>query len=302
MRRLGFHLLILSFLITLSFPLAAQFGGGGRGGDGGFFAVANPAKAGRVVTVGGRLVPVRKIDHAISVSGFVDALLVRVGERVEEGQPLIRITRDVVGETFRPVTLPSRLKGIVSEIHVYETEEVSPGTPAVTILDDRSYLLKTTLSDRDAPAIRALGAVPVRGTTPEGVPFSGRILAIAQEPDYSTGLFTLTMEFPKRVGLFLGMVLFVDLPAQASEGMTVEETALFREEGKTYLWVLTEDDGLSLRGITAGETIEAKVVVVEGLSPGERYVRRLTGNEKEGMGPRDLIQANLNGGPSPGKN
>jgi multidrug efflux pump subunit AcrA (membrane-fusion protein) len=281
-------------------------GGGGPGappgGGTGIFAVASPAAAGRTVTVGSRLVPVRKIVHNTSVPGYVDNVMVKVGDRVQRDQPLISLRRDAVGETFQPLLLQSRLKGVVSEIHVYETEEMKSGAPAVTILDDSSYLLKTSLSDRDAAAIKKLGNIPVIGRTPEGESCRGKIVSISQEPDYSTGLFTLTMEFPWSEGLFPGMVLFVDLAAKAAAGISVEKTALAEKEGKFWMWTLNAENLLTLREVVPGKKDGPMVEIKTGLSAGDRYISRLSGNEREGMSPRDLIQLNMDNTSEAGTN
>jgi len=291
---------LILFLILAS-PLSAQFGPGG-GRNGGLFATAGPAQADRTITVGGRLTPTRKISHSIPVAGIVDGILVRVGDRVSEGQPLVRIRRDAIGETFRPVILESRLSGVVSEIQIYERQEVGSGTGAVTILDDRSFLLEASVSDRDAQAIRTLGPMAVTGTTPEGASFPGRILFLSQEPDYTTGLFTLTVEFSRRPDLFLGMMLLVDLPAGKSEGIGVEKTAVFTREGETYLWVLNDASQLALRKVRTGGADDRYIRILEGLTSGERYIKAPGGKEQEGLSLRDLIQANLGGGTAPGGN
>ena len=102
--RTNFFRLFLSILFLLSVhSLFAQFGPGRPGGaNGGLFSVASPASSGRVVTVGGRLEPVRKITHTVPVAGTVDMVFVRVGQRVTLGQELVQIRRDAVGETYPP--------------------------------------------------------------------------------------------------------------------------------------------------------------------------------------------------------
>lgn len=288
---------LLALALFLPLPLGAQAGPGGgmgsgtTGGD--LIVVATPPTSGRVVTVGGRIAPVRKISHTFTVAGVVDKILVNLGDRVTTDQALIRVLRDSVGETFRPVLIESRLSGVVSEIQVYEKEEVRVGLAAITILDDASFVLRTSLSDRDALAIRGMGSSAITGKTPDGTKFSGRILQVSAEPDYTTGLFTLTMEFPRQRGLSVGLVVFVDLAAEKPQGFAVKPTALYTLDEKTYLWMVGPDTKLVLRPVTASKITEGLVPVLSGLTTGERYVSRVSGKEKEGMSPRELIQANL---------
>lgn len=287
---------LLIFLFSIS-SVFAQFGGqSGNSQANGLVGVAGAAKPARVITVGGRLTPYRKIVHSFSVDGYVDALLVKTGDRVLAGSSLMRITRDVIGETYRPVILESRIDGVVSKIHVYEKEEVSQGQAAVIVIDDSSYLLKVSLSDRDALVVRDMGLISVQGTSPEGVVFSGKIQEITTEPDYTTGLFTLTVLFPRNRGLYLGSVLFVDLPVQKASGIAIDRSALIREGKTVSIWVLNEEKQLEKRSIVTGDFQDDKITVSQGIASGERFIRKPGGLEKEGMTIRELVQANMAGG------
>ncbi|MBI9102605.1 MAG: HlyD family efflux transporter periplasmic adaptor subunit [Spirochaetales bacterium] len=294
----------LAFLILIiSLPVTAQSGWGGRGGgaNGGLFTEASPASAGRLITVGGRLLPLRKIEHNFSIGGYIDKVLVKVGDRVASGQALIQIKRDSVGETYLPVILESRLRGVVSEVHVYETEQVSAGNLAVTIIDNSAYKLLTSISDRDAQAVRKLGTIPVAGLTPDGETFSGRITGVSQEPDYSTGLFSITMEFRRQEGLYPGMVVFVDLPVEKAQGITIEKASILEDEAGIYIWILTDENTLARRGLSLGAEVEEKVTVEEGLQAGERYLTKISGSEVEGLELRALIRQTLGGAQDSGR-
>lgn len=294
---------VLFIMCCITFSVTAQFGGGGGrgpGSGGGLFSEAKPANQDRTITVGGRLQPLRKINHSISINGFVADILVEVGDRVKTGQALFKIKRDAVGETYLPVIIESRVKGIVSEIHVYETEQVTSGSPAATIIDDSGFILLTSISDRDAQAVRNLGAFSITAVTPDGDSFPGKIVRVSQEPDYSTGLFSITMEFRKQEGLFLGMVLFVDLPVQKAAGITIEKSAIITDKGIVSIWILNEKNALSLRNVTTGKEIGDKINVEKGLQAGERYLTQISGNEADGLALRDLITMNMNNSQSSG--
>lgn len=282
--------IIIICIVLLSTPIWAQRAQNGeRSPVFSLFSKATPGKAGRIVTVGGRLSPKLKVNHTVSVAGYIESILVEVGDKVVEGQPLVRVTRNVAGETFLPVIIESRINGIVSEINIFEKQEVSVGTSAITILDNSSFKLETSLSDRDTRAIRELGNIGIVGSTTDGKAFNGKILYISQEPDYDTGLFTLNMEFKYTEGLYLGMVLFVDIEAQKPEGLTISKPSLFRENGKTYIWKLSKDNKLSMSEITIESESKSGVIISSGLKSGESYLTEITGNEKDGMDPKELL-------------
>jgi multidrug efflux pump subunit AcrA (membrane-fusion protein) len=137
--------------------------------------------------------------------------------------------------------------------------------------------------------VRRLGSIPVEGKTPEGDIFKGKILQVSAEPDYDTGLFTIDMEFPRIGNLNSGKVLFVDLPASEPKGIMVEEASIFLEESTFFLWVVNDKNLISKREITPGEKIESQVIIDGGVVAGDRYLREVTGKEKEGMSIPDLM-------------
>jgi len=274
--------------------LFAQFWG--RGSDqGGIVAVASPAKAGRVITVGGRLNPIRKIAHSLPVEGYVEALFVSPGKRVTKGEELLQINREVIGESFRPVYLTARIDGLVSQIHVYSKEEVRSGTLGITIIDDSRFSLSASLSDRDSQGVKALIGQRVSGKNSQDEEFQGIIRSLSPEPDYETGLFTLHLEFPPQRGLTLGTVLFVDLPVEKPQGITVEKTALFTEGEQTFLWLLGKDNTLTKQEVTLGKENRETFEIPNGLTQGDRYIREIGGNEEAGLSLKDLIQRNMRG-------
>ena len=198
-------------------------------------------------------------------------------------------------KTYKPVILESRIDGIVSEVHVYESQQVSSGTQGVTVLDDRFFLLEASLSDRDARAVRNMAGFAVKGVSPEGDEFSGKIRDITTEPDYKTGLFTLTMQFSPQAGLYLGTVLFVDLPVEKPSGISIEKTALIPDQPKPTVWVFSSQGLLEMRQVTPGQEKEENIEISRGISEGEQYVRKPDGKEVEGMSVRELIQVRMAG-------
>ena len=285
-------LLFMNCLIGLNAQIMIQLGGGGRSSLGPI-VTAGTAQQERIVTLGGRLEPMRKITHSIPVAGNVSSILVSVGQRVQAGQNLVQLSRSVVGESYRPVYLEARLSGVVSQILVSEMAEVTAGTQAVIIIDDSSYLLKASLSDRDATAVINMANQTFTGTSTEGVSMNGRVVSISPEPDYSTGLFTLTMEFPRTEGSFLGMVIFVDLKVSSGGGVPVEKTAVFTENGESFIWAISQNNTLLKQQVKQGRELETQILIEEGIPAGARYIRAPRGDEKEGTEIREYLQASL---------
>ncbi len=270
--------------------LPAQTGGGRRGAgaspsDGSTGARTTTAivsERAHSITVAGRLQPQARIVHRIPTAGFVDSISVREGDSVATGDTLLRVRRrDDVLELYQPVPLPARISGRVSVVHVSTHGEVSTGDDAVTILDTRAYRLSANISDKDAFRIDVGRAVTGMTTEHEAIP--GQLIARSQEPDYGTGLFELTFRFSALPGVRIGEFITIDLPTDSTEGIFISRDAVTRRYGSYYVWVVTEDGTLTAREVTPGELYGDDYHITAGIRPGETYLARPTGREREGM-------------------
>lgn len=279
--------------------LPAQQGPGGRTGGGGGTTAGgtNPGGAGasgsspvavvqvseqsHSITVGGRLEPESRIVHKVSTGGYVQAVFVREGQLVTAGQELLHLKRkDDVMELYKPVPLVARISGRVSEVLVQPEAEVSAGESAVVILGTQGYVLEAYVSDKDAFRIDV--GQQVRGRTAGGGAVTGLLLSRSPEPDYSTGLFELTFHFPNSQRVSIGEFVLIDLPVDRVRGLFVPRDAVVRRYGSYYVWVVNESQRLEARQVVLGSVFGDLVLISEGLEPGQRYLQRLTGREREG--------------------
>ena len=294
MKTVGIILIVISVLLT-AVSVSAQQGAGRGGGAPGTgtssgqagesdrspVAVAQISQQSHTITVGGRLEPQSRIVHKISSSGYIQSVSVREGQLVQAGEELLSIKRkDDVMDLYKPVPLTARINGRVSEVLVQVEAEVNAGDPAVVILGTEGYVLKANVSDKDAFRIDI--GQPVSGLTAGGTTISGVLLSRSQEPDYSTGLFELTFQFPNSQRVDVGEFVLIDLPLDRVRGLFVPRDAVVRRYGKFFLWMVNDSQVLEAREVTLGPVFGDLVLIDNGLQPGERYLRRLTGREREG--------------------
>ena len=294
MKTAGIILIVISVLLT-AVSVSAQQGAGRGGGAPGTgtssgqagesdrspVAVAQISQQSHTITVGGRLEPQSRIVHKISASGYIQSVRVREGQLVQAGEELLSIKRkDDVMELYKPVPLTARITGRVSEVLVQIEAEVNAGDPAVVILGTEGYVLKANVSDKDAFRIDI--GQPVSGLTADSTTISGVLLSRSQEPDYSTGLFELTFQFPNSQRVDVGEFVLIDLPLDRVRGLFVPRDVVVRRYGKFFLWVVNDSQSLEAREVVLGPVFGELVLISVGLQPEERYLRRLTGREREG--------------------
>jgi multidrug efflux pump subunit AcrA (membrane-fusion protein) len=148
------------------------------------------------------------------------------------------------------------------------------------ILGTEGYLLEANVSDKDAFRIDV--GQSVTGRTAGGNAISGILLSRSAEPDYSTGLFELAFQFPNSQRVSIGEFVLIDLPIDRVRGLFVPRDAVVRRYGKFFLWMVSDAQVLEAREVTLGPVFGDLVLIREGLKPEERYLRRLTGREREG--------------------
>ena len=293
MKTAGIIMIITSLLLTAVSVSAQQGGRAGpppgpgagsgqaEGADRSPIAIAQVSQQSHTITVGGRLEPQSRIVHKTSSSGYIQSVRVREGQIVQAGEELLSIKRkDDVMDLYKPVPVTARIAGRVSEVLVQVEAEVNAGEPAVVVLGTEGYVLEANVSDKDAFRIDI--GQQVSGLTAGGTTISGVLLSRSQEPDYSTGLFELTFQFPDSQRVGVGEFVLIDLPVDRVRGLFVPRDVVVRRYGKFFLWIVNESQALEAREVTLGPVFGDLVLIKDGLQPGERYLRRLTGREREG--------------------
>ncbi|WP_319415575.1 HlyD family efflux transporter periplasmic adaptor subunit [Marispirochaeta aestuarii] len=286
-RHVAAFALVLAFWLV--FPLEAQQGGGaGRGGAGGpgagesaLIGTASVESRGRVIQVGGRLKPKTSIVHTSTFTGVVRDIPVEPGDSVSTGELLFTVDRNEAGQTFQLHTVRSRIDGIVSKVDLLAEEEVSANGAGVTVIGRREYILEAKISDKDAFKV-ALGQ-QVSGRRVDGGDLTGRLSLRSPEPDYDTGLFELTFEFPAGPQTFAGAFVLIDLPTELIRGIFVPSESIDRRYGRNFLWLVDPDTRtLIRREVELGTSLGDETLINAGLAEGDRYLRVLSGREQEG--------------------
>jgi len=243
--------------------------------------VASESVQFRTISVGGRLRPASRIVHQAPSAGIVASVSVSVGQRVRVGQELFSIRRrDDVTNLYKPAVVTSRIAGRVAEVSVEPQDEVSAGMAAVVVIGVDGYVLEAAISDKDAFKVDVGQAIV--GRTAGGTALSGVLTSRSQEPDYQTGLFSLTFEFPNSQRTYIGEFVLIELPVDRSRGLFVRRDLVVRRYGSYYLWLVDAEGRLVAREVVLGATYGQLVRIDRGLEAGERYLNRLTGREREG--------------------
>ncbi|MBN2169774.1 MAG: efflux RND transporter periplasmic adaptor subunit [Candidatus Krumholzibacteriota bacterium] len=202
----------------------------------------------------------------------------------------------------RAVRKDTPVAGMVTAVLVQPGDLVEAGQALVTVAAIDSLRVPLELSGDERALVR-LGQ-PARLRLPDGRLLAGRVARAAFSADAESRLFAVDLILANP-GLALRPGTLVTPEVLVLEGHDlplVPETALTREDGRVFLYVL-DDAGDDLRArrreVTLGIAASDWVAVAAGLAPGERVV--VAGQNRLNGGARVKIHADLTDTARPGQ-
>jgi membrane fusion protein (multidrug efflux system) len=178
------------------------------------------------------------------ITGLIGAKLVSLGELVGKGEPTLLATI-------------STLDPIWFYCNVAEVE----------------YLQSVEKSKALGRAVETLPLTLILSNGKEH-PDQGRFVFIDRAVDVKTGTLRVRAEFPnKEKNLRPGMFARarVDLGTR-KDCIEVPERALVELQGKTFLWMVGDDNTCKMRPVVVGEKHGGNLVILEGVKVGERVI------------------------------
>lgn len=168
-----------------------------------------------------------------------------------------------------PVTTP--FGGTVIERLATEGSAVTPGTPLLVVSDLSRVWVTAEIDEALVGRVVAGRPVAVKAAAYPGETFAGTLAAIGDVVDPDTRRVTLRIELanPGR-RLKPQMLVTVSVAATAPRAvLVVPARALQTMDGESVVFVRSGADEFVRRAVTTGATVDGKVEIVRGLSPGD---------------------------------
>lgn len=217
---------------------------------------------------GARLEPAALISYSSPVTGIVSNIMVREGDVVRVGTPLISVVRRSTASDFLPSVVISQVNGVVARINVNANQEISERAEMIVIADVSSYKADLLLSDKDIVRIKKGDEVYIRNTS-----IKGEISSLSIIPEGNTGLFRSTVHFKPQKGLFSGMFLELEIRVEYFEGILIPVEWIVNRYGKTMV-NLAADNKVVFREVETGKRYGSRIAVVKGLKEGDFVIIR----------------------------
>jgi cobalt-zinc-cadmium efflux system membrane fusion protein len=172
--------------------------------------------------------------------------------------------------------LEAPLSGIVSRVHKSPGERAGAGEPVLEIVDLAAVWVEAPVFEKELGRLeRNLRA---RITTPAWGErrFPGTLVNVGAVVDERSRAATVLFEIanPDRA-LRIGMQASVEIDAGSPvPALLIPRESVLEVEGRHFVYVLRTGEEFERRAVRLGEPDEGGVVVLEGLSEGERVVSR----------------------------
>ena len=150
-------------------------------------------------------------------------------------------------------------------------------TPLVVIHQIAPINVTFTVPEPHLAAIRraqGAGKVPVRASSEVGDPVNGTLALIDNAVDPATGTIRLKATFENRDGrLWHGQFVNVALTLETVRDATVVPAdAVQSGQQGTFVYVVKSDGTAEMRPVTTGHSYERRIVIEQGVKPGETVV------------------------------
>ena len=159
--------------------------------------------------------------------------------------------------------------GIVIRRHVELGEVASPGSPVMSGISLEQLRVIIDVPQSAIPAVREHGEINIY--LPDGEVTEPSRITVFPFADLGSNTFKVRADLEGQIeGLFPGMFVKTGIVTGDKEELTIPSAAVVYRSEVTGAYVVSEDGRIRLRQIRTGSSIDDEIVVLSGLSAGER--------------------------------
>ncbi len=235
--------------------------------------------------------PDRRAHVTTRISGRIQELLVRVGDRVDKGQKLGAIQSRQLGDPPPTVEVDAPTGGVVNERSVSLGDAVEPNTELFDIVDLSKVIVVAQVYEEDVSKVKLGDTARIVALGYPKDEFTGKVtfMGLELDPDTRTLPVWLAVDNPEgklRSDMFVKVAVLL---AKNTETLAVPKVSVLTEGGEKFVFVRTGDT-FDRVDIQTGAEDDRYVEVKDGLVPGDEVVTQ---------GQREIFTAWLIGGKKP---
>ncbi len=188
---------------------------------------------------------------------------------------------DILGEktdshTAGTLPIKSSINGVVVERNVVIGQLVDATTNAFKVINTNTVWIDGQLYEKDITKLNQKTSAEFTAPAFQNEKFNGKIIYIGQTVEEQTRTITIRGEFSNAANK-LKPQMFGELKiplGSGAKGILVNEEAIVRDAGETYLFVQLSDSTFQKRNVIAGIGSGGMVEIKEGLKEGDKVVSK----------------------------
>jgi multidrug efflux pump subunit AcrA (membrane-fusion protein) len=207
------------------------------------------------------------VERAAAEVAALQAKRSQVQSRIEGARA--EIARTQVTQSYTEITAP--FSGLVTVKHVDVGAMAAPGTPLLTLEDNRHYRLEVSVPESQGSAIRLGQTLPV-SVDAAGLSTRATVEEIVPGADPSTRTIQVRLDLPASPRLRSGLFGRAWIPVGHRSMLRVPEAAVLERGQLQGVYVVGQDGIARFRLIRTGAVRQGTVEVLSGLTPGEQVI------------------------------
>lgn len=229
----------------------------------------------------------RKLHEANSLSG-------NDFEKATSGLEQLRIKLQNAKNQLSYTHLTAPVDGTVQKLNFEPSEMVSAGMPVMDIVDTRSMEVEVNIPD---DVYRLLSNTTEAYCIAAGERYSLHKKSVLAKAD-ANQLFTVRYAIDGQLSAGVNVDVYIEMGGDMTvSGLSIPAHAIFEDGGKTYVWVVEENNIVKRHAITTTSVDSEGMAVVEsGISATDRVVKAGVKALHEGDKVKIVTQKNTNVG------
>ena len=207
------------------------------------------------------------VERAAAEVAALQAKRSQVQSRIEGARA--EISRTQVTQSYTEITAP--FSGLVTVKHADVGAMAAPGTPLLTLEDNRHYRLEVSVPESQGSAIRLGQTLPI-SVDAAGLSTRATVGEIVPAADPSTRTIQVRLDLPASSQLRSGLFGRTWIPVGRRAMLRVPEAAVLERGQLQGVYVVGQDGIARFRLLRTGAARQGAVEVLSGLTPGEQVI------------------------------
>ncbi len=226
------------------------------------------------IQVNGDVESLASVDVFANNNGTVLSINAGLGQYVSAGQLIAKVDPSKPGQNFLPVPVRAPISGTIISLPVRVGTTISIQTPIAEISRTSELEVVTYIAERFIENIKNGLNAQVAFEAFPGQSFPARIKEVSPVLDPSTRSLQVKLRFTGNARqVKAGMFAEVRIITQDKKDVIkIPATCLVHRFGKTFLFVVKDQNAVEQRDVTTGIQIDDKAEIVSGLTAGELVV------------------------------